>query len=508
MTDTNVTCFPRRPAKRRGTAGALALAAGIGALLHPMVAHAADGDAAASASDAAGDGAKPFFGLFGGGDEKRDAPPPPPPPVPALDQPATQGVEFYGPPAPKAVKGKLPDVAWPDAPKFVPPALDEAVRIVTKNYPSASAARAALRAAAKDVKAAQWMRFPSLSANLQYLDNNNNPQPQLVVDLPIWTGGRISSSIRKARAQEDVNSASYVDTVQTLATTTTQTYFEIARMTLREQLLADSLKEHHRLVETMERRVQQEVSPLADLELARSRAAQIEQQYTVTRAQRQTALRIMAQLVADPNYDLGPVPYFDSKLELPDRDVLEDQAAAYDPTIRRLQAEADVARAQRDVTKASILPQFNAQYSYDEFYHSRVGVALKAQTTGGLSQFSELEGARLRIDAALEQARVAEQELRREVAADVIEYEASRERASISLGASDTAGKVSASYMRQFIAGRRSWLDVMNALREAVTAQLDRVDAEIGTMQSAVRLLLASGRWRPEFPDNASPDAD
>ena len=424
----------------------------------------------------------------------------------AAPQPAPVGDEIsetlYGPPSPKARKGKLPEITWPEPPPQVPPALEEAVRIVTKTYPSAKAARSALRAAASDVKAAQWLRFPSLSANVaSYTQSGNSLVPQVTVDVPLWTAGRIASGIRRAKADEDVSSARYVGASQALALTTAQTYFQIASFTLREQLLADSLKEHNRLVQTMERRVAQEVSPLADLELARSRAAQIEQQYTVTRAQRQTALRVMAELVADPDYDLGPVPFFDRSMDLPNRDGLEDQAVAYDPEIKRLLAEADVARAERDSVRASIFPQLNAQYSYDEFNHSRVGLALRAQTLGGLAQFSQVEASRLRVDAALEQARVAEQQLRREVASDIIEYDSSRVRSSISLGASETAAKVSASYMRQFIAGRRSWLDVMNALREAVNAQIDRADSEVSAMASAVRLLLVSGRWRPEFPE-------
>lgn len=433
------------------------------------------------------------------------------PPAPSLASPEAEiagppvtpprpDVALYGPPMPKSEKGKLPQISWPEAPPQVPAALDEAIRLVTRNYPSAKSARSGLRAAASEVRAAQWLRFPTLSANVAYNHTDNNPLPQVVAELPLWTGGRIGSGIRRAMAEEDASSATYVLTAQTLALTTAQTYFQIASLTLREQLLADSLKEHNRLVQTMERRVSQEVSPLADLELARSRAAQIEQQYTVTRAQRQTALRLMAELVADPSYDLGPVPYFDRDLDLPNRDALEDQAVAYDPDIRRLQAEADVARAQRDSVKASILPQLNAQYSYDDVFKSRVGLSLRAQTTGGLSQFSQVEASRQRIDAAIEQARVSEQQLRREIATDIIEYEASRVRAGISLGASETAGRVSASYMRQFIAGRRSWLDVMNALREAVSAQIDRADSEISAMASGVRLVLTSGRWRPEFP--------
>jgi adhesin transport system outer membrane protein len=234
------------------------------------------------------------------------------------------------------------------------------------------------------------------------------------VEAPIWAGGRLSANIQRAEALEESTSAQYIETVQNLALTTSQTYFEIARLTLREQLLQDSLAEHNRLVGTMERRVEQEVSPLADLELARSRSAQIEQEYTSTTAQRLTALRVLAQLVADPDYDLG---------------------------------------------------------------------------------------ASLRIQATIENTRVAEQELRRSVASDIITYEASKKQATISTSAASTASRVSESYMRQFIAGRRSWLDVMNALREAVNAQIAKSDAQIITMSTASKLLLQSGRWRPVFDE-------
>ena len=62
--------------------------------------------------------------------------------------------------------------------------------------------------------------------------------------------------------------------MQDLANTVTNTYFEIVRQTQSEQLLAESVDVHRQLVATMERRVKQEVSPIADLELARSRLAQ------------------------------------------------------------------------------------------------------------------------------------------------------------------------------------------------------------------------------------------
>jgi len=405
---------------------------------------------------------------------------------------------FYGPPAPKARKGEIGNIEWTEPEAFVPPALEEAVNTVTEKYPSLLAARAALKAAASDVKTAKWQRFPTVNAELSYIDDNASPEPQLVVEAPVWSGGRLSANIHRAKAREDAVSAQYVETVLQLALTTTQAYFEIARLTQREQLLESSLKEHEALVATMERRVAQEISPLADLELARSRAAQIEQDYTATVSQRRSTLRILAELIADPTYDLGPIPQYDPAAKLESRDAFEEQAVAYSPSLGRLRAETDIARADLDSRRASIFPQLNAQYTYNDVFGSRVGVVVRAQNTG-LSQFTDVDSARLRIQSSLESMRVQEQVLRRDIETTLIQYDAAKRRSEISLSAASTAASVSASYTRQFIAGRRSWLDVMNALREAVTAEISRSEAEVTVMATAAQLLLRSGRWRPVF---------
>ena len=59
------------------------------------------------------------------------------------------------------------------------------------------------------------------------------------------------------------------------------------------------------------------------------------------------------------------------------------------------------------------------------------------------------------------------------------------------------ARSVTESYQRQYVAGRRTWLDMMNAVREATDAQLTEADAEVSAMASAARLLLRTCRWAP-----------
>ncbi len=114
---------------------------------------------------------------------------------------------FYGPPAPKASKGEVANIEWTEPPPIVPPALEEAVNIVTEKYPSVLSARAALKAAASDVRSAKWLRFPTLNGNFTYLDDQSSPEPQLIVEAPVWSGGRLSANIRQAKARENATSA-------------------------------------------------------------------------------------------------------------------------------------------------------------------------------------------------------------------------------------------------------------------------------------------------------------
>jgi adhesin transport system outer membrane protein len=395
----------------------------------------------------------------------------------------------------------------------IPAALEDAVNIVTRTYPTTLSARAALRAAAADLQSSRLERLPSISGNATWRYNlsadtlfrtsDPRPVPQLQVDLPIWSGGRIEADIKRTLASRDQSSASYLDTVNSLALTTVQTYFDVVRLTQREQFLIGSLGEHRRLVGTIDRRVNQDVSPLADLELARSRTAQVEQDLNLTHAQRLTSLRIMAQLIADAAYDVGPVPWYDPQVALAAPEVLEEQTVVFSPLLRRLEAETGIARAQLASRRAALFPQLDAEYSYDETFGHRVGGVLRVQNDA--TQLSQISAARIRIEEAEQNRRGSEVELRREVASDLIEFDAARTRAVVAKAASDSAARVSESFMRQFIAGRRSWLDVMNQLRESVSAQISQSEAEVSVMYTAARLTIESGRWRPKFDAAAAP---
>lgn len=415
--------------------------------------------------------------------------------------PPTQSSEAYGPPVPKELSNQAagaPFLGWSSAPASIPPALLEAITIVTTRDPSAQAAWWRVRAADAGTRSARWQRFPSLTANTNLSTNDNFLLPSLTADLPIWSGGRIDAGIKRAKTLEAAAEAGWDEVVLDLATQVSDLYYDIVLNVRLVIIYEDSLKAHLRLVETMERRVAESVSADVDLQLALSRAAQIEQELLIIQTQRDTSLQALAELIRDPNYDLGRAPEFRKSDLIADWQGIQDEALAYSPTKRRLDEEAKAAEYEIKISRASLFPQITAQYDYNDITGSRVGLGVRVQTGNGLSRLSDIDNARARFQTATNSSLLFQRQFRQQLAGDVTLLQAALARTDVSNDASRTAARVSESYLRQFIAGRRSWLDVMNTLREDLSAKSGLAQAEVTAMAASARLHLRSGRWRPE----------
>jgi adhesin transport system outer membrane protein len=162
-------------------------------------------------------------------------------------------------------------------------------------------------------------------------------------------------------------------------------------------------------------------------------------------------------------------------------------------------AESIVARAEQKSAKAALLPQLIGQLSSNEVLGERIGLALRAQTGNGLSQAAAAQGAGERARASEEAIVSAQRELREALRLDFVNNAAARER----IGSADVAAKSSLfvveSYKRQFIAGRRTWLDVMNALQESTNMRLAIIDSETSAQQTNARIALRTCTWQPRL---------
>ncbi len=376
--------------------------------------------------------------------------------------------------------------------------LEALVARAMAGHPSVAAAKASARAAGADLRAARWQRFPSVGVEGLILGRHTDrAQASVTVEQPIWAGGRIKGSINRAKAAEDAALAGYEQAALDIALQVAAAYYEIYRAAQRRAILDDSLMQHQRMLATMERRVAQEVSPRSDLELVRARTAQVSQQINLTTAQQQSAMQRLRELVGDPFFQLSaPLPD-PASLPLLDREAAVAEGLNFDPGLRRVRFDADVADADARIAKAQTLPQLNAQYEYGEFNGHQVGLAVRMQMDGGLSRFATADAARMRQQSSEARIGAAERELRDIIVTDHVEYESALARMETANASAQATQRVTESYMRQFISGRRTWLDVMNAVREATTARSDALDARMNGLAYLSRLMMRTGRWLP-----------
>lgn len=405
------------------------------------------------------------------------------------------------------VYGPVDENAPPSAgevfvPKGIPNALVDAVALASREHPLVQQALANRRSRVAQLKGARWLQFPSLSVEGLAVTQGNQIGAQdglaanIIVEQPLYSFGRIGGTIEAADAALVTSTNGVVDAQVEILLRTVAAYYDLALATEREAILKDSLGQHNELLETISRRVTQEVSPQADLDLASSRVAQIEQDLAAVAGARSTAFSRLQELVGYASINFGSIPRLDPEIELPTEEALVASALECSPLLKALRSTVREREAQRRVARSRLFPQIVAQGSQNEILGARIGLALRLQTGNGLSQLSAVDSAKADILSAEYETATAEREIREQIKVDYLTFVAGRNRVTASAKASSTSDLVTESYKRQFIAGRRTWLDVMNAVRESMAASLTESEAELSALAAYSRLMARSCNWQ------------
>lgn len=387
------------------------------------------------------------------------------------------------------------------------PELVTLVERVLASHPSAAAARAEVEAARSELSGSRWAIFPTVAVESSAdRRDGGDVAGVLSVEQPLWTGGRIRAGIRQSNHRVDAALARLDEVCLDLAQRTVQAYVDVQRLRRRERILEASLSEHRKLVDSMHRRVQQQISPASELELAQSRARQTELEALQAQAEAEIALLRIRELTGDNTHQVAAqLNYREEQLAASPAQLLKS-AIDFDPSARRLTAEAAVASAEVSLRKSELMPQLGVRYRHylgtDSDRDDDLGLVFRVQADGGLSRISAINAARQREQAAALAVDAATRERQQIVLAALTDNGAARRRAQAGREAALAAKSVTDSFLRQFAAGRRTWPEVLNSVRETVSAELAQTDAEAGAVISYVRLLLLSGQWRPADPQS------
>lgn len=389
-----------------------------------------------------------------------------------------------------------------ERPAGLPPSLGDLADRALSDNPQVIASRAALAVSQADLDAAQWLRYPSLSAEALAATGGSNAADidgfavNLALEQPIWAGGTINSRIDAARSQRDAGAEGLREARFGVLAGIIEAWFGVVRADQRAVALEAGLADHRALVASIERRVAAEVSPLADLTLARSRTTQLEIELAAVREAGANALVRLGELAGDvPEAPVLPDPAIIDAV--PPEPIAFDEMIACAPSLARLRGQIAAAEAEVRGAKGALLPQLLLQLSQNELTGARAALVLRAQTGNGLSRFSAIDRAEARVDQTMAQMAAIDREIRARLGNEYVALRSNRAQAEAGASASAAAADLQASYQRQFVAGRRSWLDVMNAAREVVSARISESDARVNAAANATRILALSCRWRP-----------
>lgn len=382
--------------------------------------------------------------------------------------------------------------------------LTEAYRLALAQHPSVRARIGGVRVAEQELEAVQWLRYPSASvdagAALAQGGGEGSGQRQgatLRVQQPLWDAGLIDARIGSAGLRRELARAQKAEAERELMLRVAQAYVEQLRLRRRVDVALANLAEHQRLVDLMQRRADQKVSSLADLALARTRWQQAQSEALGIGLARQRSLTALEALLSQPlaktaleTAPSGAVPALPEAL---------DAAQRAAPLLQRLRREAEIARAEARGSEAATRPQVVLRYEHRlgsavADVRGRLSLALEYQPGAGLSAWASARAAAQRIAVADEAVETARVELAQQLAEVHAELQAAAAQQAASAEVAQSARAMVESFLRQFTAGRKSWLEVLNAQREAATAAAALIDTEAAQALAAQRMALLTGQ--------------
>ena len=389
--------------------------------------------------------------------------------------------------------------------------LEQLIATALASHPSAQGQRALVQSAEAGVDTARWQFYPTPSVSIEtanasatdplYLGDNRVSTVRL--QQPLWTGGRLTAGMDKAAAGLVVSQASLEEVRLQLGLRVVQAYGDWLSAYLKILANEKSLATHKRLGEQVKRRLSEGASAKSDLTLAVTRLESISADVTAARAQAEVALARLGQLLGSPVDGAVLAQAVAAPRELANAgrtgvQALLEAALGVNPTVAKAQAQARVQEAVIGERRADLKPEVYArierQYGNYNFPNgapqNRLFIGLTSRFGAGLSTLSNIEAARTQHAAALSEIEAQSRTVSEQVLSDYALGLSAASRIASIQASLKAAEDVSASYDRQFLAGRKSWLDVMNAAREL--AQTETQLADLQSTQVVVTWRLAA----------------
>lgn len=376
------------------------------------------------------------------------------------------------------------------------------------SHPSIASQKAQMQAAEIGIETAKWQYFPTPAVNTEranaasgdpfYGGDKNVTTVRL--QQPLWTNGRLSAGKEKAQASLAYETADLNETSLQISLKVAQAYADFLASHWRMQSTEQSLATHQKLREQVQRRMELGVQSDADLQLAQTRLDSVRSDLSAARARVETYAVRLKQLIGQP-INLGELlANLSSPLALSvSQDMALEAALAINPTIQKARAQSQIQDAIVEENRSALLPDVyvRAERQFGAFsiqtssaFQDRIFVGLSTQLGAGLTVLSNVKAAQARSLAAKEEVQTQTLSISEQVLTDYAQVTRLAEQTQALASALTSQEQVMLSHDRQFLAGRKSWTEVLNTARELSQAQAQLTDIKANHIAVSWRLAL------------------
>ncbi len=402
----------------------------------------------------------------------------------------------------------LTSPAWSQTPAQTlgpkPFTVDALYAAANQTHPLLLAARLEAQAGSIDVNAVERQRWPSLSAVVESNTGNTSslPSHSLRVQQILWDGGLVTSRVTEAENQVILSQLRVQWQKRQLFLQITHAWQSMLAAHARVQVAQKTMDRLQGFKVQMQRRVDAEASSRIDLVLANSRQLQTQVELDAAQRNLKVALLKLEQLSGEVNLrqrlpalpsfsDLAPAAPFLNQLQQADWVDL----ARRSPAVQIARSDVVSANNRLRTKEAERWPQLYLRMdkpvgnNYPNANNSTVTFAGLSYTPGaGFANVVEAEALAKRIAKSEQGVDVAMKEMQETLQNDREEF--LNAYAQISALEKSVAGSdmVLASFERQFQANRKTWLDLLNQVRELAQNEYALVDAQASLVGSRLRL--------------------
>ncbi len=376
-------------------------------------------------------------------------------------------------------------------------------------YPSLRAARFEARASTEDTSAVRRQRWPTVTVTSETNTGNLRSYPTQAVQVQqtLWDFGRMSARIAEAEAAADVSLLNVYLQQQDLFLQIIAAWQNMQAARERVKVAENTLTRLKAYQAQMRRRVEAEASPRIDLELVDARLLQTEVELTTAKTSLQVAVTRLEQLSGLERLHnrvgaASPMPNLESTLLFTDVVNTTDwlYIASEGPLVAKARAQLRVAKSKLESKQSEAWPQvylraykpLNTIPSSNDT-STTTFVGLSYSPGAGFATIAEARALGTRISGAQLSVESAMLEMQQTLQSDREEYVNARLRIAALEKAVNGSELVLASYKRQFEAGKKTWLDLLNAVRELAQNQYSQADAQASMVGAMNRLQLRMG---------------